>query len=198
MILTKTYCEPPFSKEEILRYACCRNADGEILSLVESCIKEVKDKLTYKVCYKEFNVAVNGHVCDFGDFQIRSSDLATNLKGANRVVIFAATVGVEIDRLIAKYSRIAPSKAFILGALGAERAEALCDAFCKELSSDSKVLTKPRFSPGYGDLPLESQRKIFAVLCPEKSIGLYLNDSLLMSPSKSVTAIVGICDAQES
>lgn len=197
MILTKTYFEPPFSKEEIFRYACCRNAESEISTLVESCINEAKDKLTYKVCYREFNVTVNGDLCDFDVFQIHSSDLAVNLKGANRAVVFAATVGVEIDRLIAKYSRISPSKAFMLGALGAERAEALCDAFCKDISSDSKVTVKPRFSPGYGDLPLEAQRQIFAVLCPEKTIGLSLNDSLLMSPSKSVTAIVGICDVNE-
>ena len=51
---------------------------------------------------------------------------------------------------------------------------------------------KPRFSPGYGDLSLEMQRDIFRVLdCPRK-IGLTLNESLLMSPSKSVTAIIGI------
>ena len=49
-----------------------------------------------------------------------------------------------------------------------------------------------RFSAGYGDVPLELQRDIFALLdCPRR-IGLTLNESLLMSPSKSVTAIVGI------
>lgn len=51
---------------------------------------------------------------------------------------------------------------------------------------------RPRFSPGYGDLPLSAQREIFAVLDCGKRIGLMLNDSLLMSPSKSVTAFVGI------
>ena len=44
----------------------------------------------------------------------------------------------------------------------------------------------------YGDLPLEAQRDVFALLNPEKRIGVTLNDGLLMSPSKSVTAIAGI------
>jgi len=51
---------------------------------------------------------------------------------------------------------------------------------------------KPRFSPGYGDLPLETQREIFDVLDCSRRIGLMLNDSLLMSPTKSVTAFVGV------
>ena len=60
------------------------------------------------------------------------------------------------------------------------------------------VFLPPRFSPGYGDLPLSLQRDIFRVLdCPRK-IGLTLNESLLMSPSKSVTAIVGLGHPRES
>jgi cobalamin-dependent methionine synthase I len=51
---------------------------------------------------------------------------------------------------------------------------------------------RPRFSPGYGDLPLELQTNLFKVLDCQHFIGLTLNDSMLMSPSKSVTAIVGL------
>ena len=50
----------------------------------------------------------------------------------------------------------------------------------------------PRFSPGYGDFPLEAQKDIFRTLDCSRKIGLTLNESLLMSPSKSVTAIVGL------
>jgi len=53
-------------------------------------------------------------------------------------------------------------------------------------------LLTSRFSPGYRDLPLTLQREIFTLLEPSRRIGLSLNASLLMSPSKSVTAIVGI------
>lgn len=54
--------------------------------------------------------------------------------------------------------------------------------------------TRPRFSPGYGDLPLALQRDIFHALDCARKIGLTLNDSLMMSPAKSVTAIIGITD----
>lgn len=188
----KTYREPPFCEKDILRYAGCREADGEITALVNACIEEVRGKLVYKVCYRPFEVKIGDGVCDFGDFSFPSADLACNLKGCERAVLFAATVGVEIDRLIARYGRISPTKALILQAIGAERIEALCDLFCEDIAEEYGVGAKPRFSPGYGDLPLETQREFFAVLAPEKRIGLTLTDSLMLSPSKSVTAIVGL------
>jgi cobalamin-dependent methionine synthase I len=79
--------------------------------------------------------------------------------------------------------------------LGSERIEALCDALCAEWKEDYAsrgFVLRPRFSAGYGDLPLTLQNDIFESLQCSKHIGLTLCDSLLMSPTKSVTAIVGV------
>ena len=100
-------------------------------------------------------------------------------------------IGHEIDRLIKKYGVISPAKAVVFQGLGAERIEALCDLFCADLESEG-LTARPRFSPGYGDLPLELQRDIFRTLdCPRR-IGATLNQSLLISPTKSVSAVVGL------
>ena len=96
-------------------------------------------------------------------------------------------MGIAPDRLAQKYSRVSPVKALFLEAVGNERIEALCDVFCGEYAN-----ARPRFSPGYGDLPLDLQKDIFAALDCSRKIGLTLNQSLLMSPSKSVTAIMGL------
>lgn len=184
---TKLFPAPPLCEQEILRYAGCKEADEPLSALLSDCLNEVSDKLTYKVCYHELPVAIDGAVCDFGLFSVTSAGLAKNLKDCRRVVLFAATVGVEIDRLIAKYGRVSPSKAVLFQAIGAERIEALCDAFCATLGE-----TRPRFSPGYGDLSLAVQKDFVAVLDATKQIGVFLNDSLLLSPSKSVTAFVGL------
>lgn len=53
-----------------------------------------------------------------------------------------------------------------------------------------------RFSPGYGDLPLETQRELVRVLDTHRKIGVSLTGSCLMMPSKSVTAILGISDTK--
>jgi len=193
VVLSRTYAEPAFCEKEILRYAGCRgDAGSDILTLLKECVDEARGELTYRVCCREFPVTIKGDVCDFDAFSLRSQNLAANLRDCDRVIIFAATVGVGIDRLIAKYSRLSPSKALMLQAVGAERIEALCDAFCDDIAKDTKSVLKPRFSPGYGDLPLETQREIFDVLDCSRRIGLMLNDSLLMSPTKSVTAFVGV------
>ena len=192
VVVIRTYEAPALCKREILRYAGCKDADSEILALLESFVKEAGNKFTYRVCYRELPVRTDGDICDFEAFRLQSSQLASNLKGCKYVIVFAATVGVEIDRLIAKYSRLSPAKALMLQAIGTERIEALCNTFCADIARELHSGQRPRFSPGYGDLPLSAQKDIFAVLDCGKRIGLMLNDSLLMSPSKSVTAFVGI------
>lgn len=192
VVFFKTYKAPPFCQREILRYAGCNQANSEILELMEECIKELNEKLTYKVCYREFSVETENNICDFKSFKLQSENLAFNLKGCKRAIIFAATIGVEIDRLITRYSHISPSKALFFQAIGAERIEALCDMFCEDIEKELNCKLKPRFSPGYGDLSLDAQKDIFLFLESEKRIGISLNNSLLISPSKSVTAIIGI------
>lgn len=190
--LSRIYSEPPFREKEILRYAGCREADEESTGLLKECIEEVRPKLTYKVCYCELPVKTDGSVSDFGAFSLQSEKLALYMEKCEKAILFAATVGIEIDRLIGKYGRLSPSKALMFQAIGAERIEALCDAFCADIKEEYNVLSALRFSPGYGDLPLSAQKDIFAVLDPQRKIGLTLNSSLLMSPAKSVTAFVGL------
>lgn len=198
VILIKSYESLPFNEREILRYAGCGKADDELKKLMSLCIDEAKSSLSYRACYRLLPLKVIEDTCDFGVFKARSKKLAVNLKGCDSVVVFAATVGVGIDRLIAKYGRISPSKALMLQAIGAERIETLCDKFCDDIEAQLEKGLRPRFSPGYGDLALETQKDIFSVLDCEKRIGLTLNDSLLMSPSKSVTAFVGVSDCRQA
>lgn len=189
MVFTKEYPAPAADRQAIARYALCRQPDSATAALIEQCLADALPLLSYRVCWVELPVTIDGKLCQFGDFSLSSQRLAKHLHGCNRAVIFAATVGVGMDRLIAKYSRLSPAKGLFMQAVGTERIEALCDTFCAELSN-----ARPRFSPGYGDLKLETQKDIFARLGCEKRIGLTLNDSCVMSPSKSVTAIVGLTD----
>lgn len=182
IINTKTYEQLPFCEKEILRYSGCKSSDSEVISLMRSCIEEVSNSLSYKVCWCALSVKTSDDLCDFGDFCVKSKDLSKYLGNSSNIILMAATIGVSIDRLITKYSRLSPSRALMMQAIGAERIETLCDAFCHEFNCGT------RFSPGYGDLPLLVQKDIFRILNCEKKIGLYLSDSLLMTPSKSVTA----------
>ena len=183
----KSFAAPPLDEREVYRYARCPKPTEREAALLAAVRAEVEHKLTYRVCRREVRVSVTEDTCTLGGVSVRSKSLASALAGCETAVVFAATIGLELDRLLVKYNRLDAAKALFLQALGAERVEALCDAFCAEFPT-----AKPRFSPGYGDLPLDFQRELFAMLACEKHIGLTLNESLLMSPSKSVTAIMGL------
>ena len=191
-VIVKSFPTPEFCGKEALRYMGCGTPDGATLDLMQNCVEETEKNICYKVCYALLPIETNGNVCDFSVFKTESANLAKNLEGCEKVLLMAATIGAGIDRIIARYGRISPAKAVMFQAIGSERVEALCDEFCKSYQQENKVILKPRFSPGYGDLSIKVQKDIFAVLdCPRK-IGISLNDSFLMSPSKSVTAFVGI------
>jgi len=49
-----------------------------------------------------------------------------------------------------------------------------------------------RFSPGYGDLPLSIQPQMISATNANKYLHISVNESLLMIPQKSITAIIGI------
>ena len=194
-VFVRSYDPADFDRSEIFRYAGVKRADSSMEELLEQCIAECKDCFSYNVCYTELPVEKHGELTQFGGVKTTSASLRAALDGCTGVVVFAATVGIGIDRLIKKYSLTSPSRAVMLQAIGAERIESLCDAFCADIGAELAargLALRPRFSAGYGDFPLECQREIFSLLDGGRRIGLCLNESLLMSPTKSVTAIIGI------
>ena len=73
----------------------------------------------------------------------------------------------------------------------ASKIEEVCDSLEDTLKEQGLVLRR-RYSPGYFDLDISEQKKIFALLDITKRIGLTLSDTCQMIPTKSVTAIIGI------
>ena len=193
--LVKSYVLPPINRREVFRYAGIRSLSGEsdeLISRLDEAISLIEGTLNPRVCFCELAI----RDCDFG----ASLDIKKNLRNSHSVIFFASTLGIELDRLILKYSVLSPATALLLEALGNERIEALCDSFCEDMRKTklkSGESLRPRFSAGYGDLPLEYQQKIFDLLNPSFHIGLTLNESYLMSPSKSVTALIGVEKIEE-
>ncbi|MBO7197159.1 MAG: hypothetical protein J6V80_07580 [Clostridia bacterium] len=195
LIYVKDFDAPIIDRSEVLRYAGVRESSPEAESLLDECIRRAGDVLTYNSCYRFFDIKINGDEIDLGFATVKSRSLSVMLGGCDRIVLFCATVGHKMDRLIAKYTAISPATAVMLQALGSERVEALCDRLCSEVEDIVRgegCKCTARLSPGYGDLPLDLQRGVFSALDCTRRIGVVLGDSMFMTPSKSVTAIIGI------
>ena len=127
---------------------------------------------------------------DLGFGEFKSKILAKNLKDSREAFVFAVTLGMGVDRLLTKLSKTSTAEYFITDALASAMAEALMDEAERRVKGE--ILTRPRFSPGFGDFTIEIQPRILSLLNAQKLLGITVNDSFLMSPVKSVTAVMGI------
>ena len=162
---------------------------------LDGALRMAESVLSYRVCASVYPAAARDDLLDLGFVCLQSRHLHKNLDGCEKIILFAATTGLGIDRLIASQARISPADALCLDAIGSERAESLCNAFQEDMrrrAAEEGLLLKPRFSPGFGDVPLSLQREIFAALDPARAIGLTLRDDMIMVPTKSVTALMGL------
>lgn len=169
----------------VYRYLGYKEApSAEIQAIINEFIMLAEKEAHYSVCYCSVPVSASDDVITFDNFSpIVSHKLAANLNGAKKALLFCATCGVYFDRKIASVQH-RPSHAVIWDAIGTAAIEQLCDVFCNEMKT-----TSPRFSPGYGDLPLSFQSDMLQWLNASQLLGVGLTDSLLITPTKSVTAI---------
>ena len=138
------------------------------------------------------------YLIDVGFSRICSDSLYKHIKDCSGVFLFAATIGVGSDRL-AKRDRLKNrALPMIHQGLGAMLVEVYCDLleqYISESYGGDGVSFATRYSPGYGDFSLSHQIDVFRFFGKAaRDIGLSLNDSLLMQPTKSVTALIGVKD----
>ncbi len=114
-------------------------------------------------------------------------------------VLAAVTLGFALDREIELAMRRDLAFGVMLDAAADAVVEEECERLDNEISAEAAergLFTKSRFSPGYGDLPLDIQPAFLAALDAGRRIGLACGASLLMNPRKSVTFIVGLSSSK--
>ena len=123
-----------------------------------------------------------------------SGTLKRHISGCRAVYLAGGTIGAGFDAFQRRVSVSSGADALIVQAIGAALIEKLMDATEDEIRAElaaGETLVS-RYSPGYGDFPLEAQRTMLALLDAPRSVGISLTDTLLMVPSKSVSAIIGV------
>lgn len=188
--------------KEVQRYMGYRGiADigPDIRAKIDKAIGQVSLQSHPRIISKEYPVTVrdNDVTIHAGseDVILQSESLARNLSGCCGAILLAATIGPACDMLVRRAGVTSAVDASIYQAAGAAAIESFLDDMNDRYKADYEaqgLFLRPRFSPGYGDLKLDHQRDWFRLLDITKQIGIELTDSLLMVPTKSVTAIIGI------
>lgn len=120
-------------------------------------------------------------------------DIKNHLSNCTRAVIMCATLGSEVDRLLRVTQVRDMARAVVLDSLASVAAEQICNKVDALIAARYPGYHMTyRFSPGYGDYPIELQREFLRRLDAPRKIGLSANESFLLIPSKSVTAIAGL------
>jgi len=161
------------------------------LSAFDSITSQAFSKISAKCVYIRVPVDLCGDgVCGLGFAKVKSYDLYKNLSGCREAFVFAVTLGIDTDRYLLRLSRTSQSSHFICDGYFSAAAESVCDKAEEKIKGT--LSCKPRFSPGYGDLSLGFQKDVLTALNASKLCGISLTDSLLMTPQKSITAVMGI------
>ena len=130
-------------------------------------------------------------------YPVKSRKLLHVLSYCDEVILFAATLGRPLDSVM-KQDKLRMHEKLVLDQVASKVMEAVMEIGQKqigEICNPGEGMTA-RYSPGHCDWPIEQQDIIFSLL-PMELLGIHLSPSYLMTPRKSVTALIGIGDKEE-
>lgn len=188
-------------RQQILRYLGIMgaNIDEDSISSVNSLIDKwypvVLETIKPTACFLETDISIDEdtNTTDFTYFSVQSKNLVSVLKGCNKAILVAATLGIKTDMMLKRALVISKAEALIFNSICIAAIEKyMADLNGEFIGMYEGMKLRPRFSPGYGDVPLSTQIDLLNTLDSKRKIGVALSDSLLMTPEKSVSAIIGI------
>ncbi len=183
-------------RDEVLRYLGWKGecSDPHVLSQLEEAERLALAEAVPAVVMRRFPLTQT-LLLKGTEFTPVGSNIAALLLKSEEAVLLAATLGMSSERLLLRTQAKSATSALVLDAVLTAMIEQVCDEACRTLEDalrEQGLRLTPRFSPGYGDMPLEQTAQICAVLDAGRQIGLTVSSSGLMIPRKSVTAILGV------
>ncbi len=183
---------------EPLRYLGVRgDPDPALYAEMSAVADRLTQAVTPRYIYRVFPLAFReeGPALDGTGLTLTGEMARKMLADCSQAVLLACTLGAGFETMLRAEQARSMARAAMLDVCGSAWVEAGCDEAEQEISARFPGLyLTDRFSPGYGDLPLELQRDICALLDAQRRLGVQLTDSLLMNPTKSVTAVIGLAD----
>ena len=191
-------------KNEVLRYSGQKDgkATPQIEKLAESYAEKIKENLSPRHIAARFNLSqMEDGVMLSNGILLKGNDIKKHLSDCDECYIICATVGIQADSFIRSSLAMGSIYGLMADAAATAAVESYCDSVENELRQQlkkEKLYLTWRYSPGYGDFPLEYQKLILQLLEAPKKIGLSMTEASMLVPTKSVTAIIGIHNIDEN
>ena len=187
--------EPHVRRAEMLRYARCGDGVG-VEKEAEQAQRLVDDLIRPAAAAVVFDIKRDGEKLFVADTELEGKSIKKLLAPCNKCVVMAITVGFELYMKIAALGSSSPALSLLADAAASSAVEDACDACCESIESELGVKLTPRFSPGYGDLPMNIQPALLTLTNARRDLGLTVGSGCMLSPIKSVTAIAGIKEVE--
>lgn len=198
-MLSKSIQVTSLNRAETLRYLQCDNSISEDFSkLIDDCETQILKAIQPRYLYQIFNIT---HLEDCvsvegTNLRLYGNDIREHLKGCEKAILMCATISANVDRVIRMAEISDMAKALVLDVLSSVAIENVCNQVDSIVEEEYPQYYQTwRFSAGYGDFPIDVQRDFLNALNAPKKIGLCVTDTNIMTPRKSVTAVMGLSTA---
>lgn len=183
-----------YNIEEIIRYMgagtlCTESFEYlELRQKIQDEIGSIKEIAIPR--YKYIQVDIIKEIAQPMKFKLIGKDILRFLHGANKIYIMVVTIGQEFEAYAKKQKVVNNSlNNLIIDAIGTQIVEECADIVEELIRKEGNASISSRYSPGYGDFPLDAQKDILNMV-QANCIGVYCNEASMMFPQKTVTAIV--------
>ncbi|MEI3376498.1 MAG: hypothetical protein V8R08_01420 [Coriobacteriales bacterium] len=172
--------------------------DGELEARFEAAVRDCESTARPRGMGRSFALDrshADGIALVHSPLVLTGRNIARHLEGCTLTCLIAVTLGMESERTIARLQATNPLDALLFDACASSMAEEAAQAASRRiagLADQAGLVPTKRFSPGFGDLPLDLQGTFLQTIDADKQLGIHAGPSHLMTPAKSVTAIVGL------
>lgn len=178
-------------RSEARRYLGLKHEVPELEARLDRACALLLETAAPKGVWQRFSLTRSADKLVFAGLETTSQALSAHLEGCDEVYLLAATLGIGVDRLLERLAVTDVSLAVMVQACAAALLESWCDEYQAQMAHEVLCL-RPRFSPGYSDFPLDCQPALLHALEAGKRIGLTVTGANMLSPTKSVTAVIGL------
>ena len=188
------------NRAEVLRYLGYKGigADETINSLIDAeVLKAAVPRYVYRVV--DVTQVDEGVRLEGTSVTLKGNSIKEHLKGCNKAALIAVTISDGIDRMLRVMQASDLAKAVISDSMASAAIEQVCDKVEAVIKEELPEYNQTfRFGIGYGDLPLSQQGEFLKILNAPKLIGLNIGKTDMMTPTKSVTAVIGLTTGEVS